>query len=880
MESRMENVHEPLPARPENPEEILLFLSRVPLFQTLSRSSLDQIVHDVHVESYPKGTPLIRQGDPGDSFYILRSGEARVTTTSEDGLESYLATLSAGDCLGEMALLTGEPRAANVTLSADSVLYCLYKDDFDQILSRNPILYRHFTSLLVQRLKGSNLLVEREREREAALSRFLHLDPAARSPELVGRSRPLQDLQARLRDLADRSAPLILRGERGVGKALVARLIHQMGPAAQGPFVVATCLPERRKRQTAIPRDRRRRDQLACHLFGYERGAFPGALARQIGILELAHEGTLLIRNAEHLSPSLLHAMAQIILCGSFQRVGGTRSLSIQVRVILTWSDGQSPEKEQMLAGFAGEVGARDLPVPPLRERRKDIPLLVDHFISAIQRPTEDEGGLRLSKEALNRLMHYDFPGNVAELESVIKRGMLLARGPEIFPEEILLGVPRVEGKTKFNLLRIPWVKRLVDPVDLVGYVRLGATAALLAMIPLALWGLELRAAGEPLVLLLTWKVWWPLLLLSLFLAGRIWCGVCPVYTIAGIAQRWRQDVPIPEAVARWGRWMAIGGFFILVWVENYFQTMADPRKTGFLLMGVVLGAILVGLVFQRNAWCRYLCPLGTMASVYAISSCAEVRANRSLCLSSCTEHSCYKGRADRPGCPMYQHPLFFQSNMNCRFCLQCVGNCPHGAVQLNLRVPGEEAWTMEDRPLWAALFARMLEGFVLFQCLHRLESLQRTLAAFAASTGIPPALLFTAFMLLPVAAVLGLHAVCDALTRLETSFSFRRTLEIYGFAGVPLALLGHLALKLGESTGPVPSTMILFGRYFVQWDLLRVLQALCLLLGTLLSLHLVTKLERWVRTEAARGGRWASTLQGLPLCLMALLFWVLLGLN
>ena len=876
----MENEREPLQARPENPEEILLFLSRVPLFQTLSRSALDEIVRDVHVESYPRGTLLIRQGDPGDSFYILRSGEARVTTRTEDGLESYLATLSPGDCLGEMALLTGEPRAANVTLGVDSVLYCLYKEDFDQILSSNPILYRHFTSLLVQRLKGSNLLVEREREREAALSRFLHLDPAARPPELVGRSRPLQDLQVRLGELADLSAPLILRGERGAGKALVARLIHQMGPRSQGPFVVATCLPDRRRRQNPIPRDRRRRDQFACNLLGYERGAFPGALARQIGFVELAHEGTLLIRNGEHLSPALLDAIAQVILHGHLQRMGASRSLSVQVRVLITWTEGQSPEKEQMLADFAREVDARELRVPPLRERKKDIPLLVGHFMSGFQRPTEGEGGLRLSKEALNRLMHYDFPGNVAELESVIRRGMLLARGPEIFPEEILLGVPRVEGRTKFNLLRIPWVKKLVDPMDLVGSFRLAVTATLLAMIPLALWGFELRVAGEPLVLLLTWKVWWPLLLLSLFLAGRIWCGVCPVFTLAGITQRWRRDVPIPEALVRWGRWMAIGGFFLLVWVENYFHIMADPRETGLLLLGVVLGAMLVGLVFQRNAWCRYLCPLGTMAGVYAVSSCAEIRTNRALCLSTCTEHSCYKGRADRPGCPMYQHPLFFQSNMNCRFCMQCVGNCPHGAVQLNLRLPGEEAWTMEERPLWATLFARMLVGFVLFQCLYGVHSIQKKLAALPDSGGIPSALLFSLFMLAPVVAVMGLHAACDALTRLKISLPMRRTLEIYGFAGVPLALMGHLALKIGETTGPVPSTMILFGRYFIHWDLLGVVQGLCILVGTLLSLHVVMKLRGWVRSETHQGARWATTIQGLPLCLLGLLLWILLGLN
>jgi transcriptional regulator with AAA-type ATPase domain/ferredoxin len=862
-----------LAAGTENREEILLFLSRVPLFQTLPKSSLEEIVRAVEVEAFPRGTRLIRQGESGDSFYILRSGEARVTTMSEDGLESFLATLRAGDCLGEMALLTGEPRAANVTLSQDSVLYVLYKDEFDGILHRNPTLYRHFTSLLVQRLKGSNLLIEQEREREAALSRFLHLDPSARPPELVGHSRAIAEVRERIRALAPLSVPVVVRGERGAGRELAARMIHQMGSLAQGPFVVANCLAERRRRRLPVPRERRHRDQMACNLLGHERGAFPGAVSRQIGLLELAHEGTLLVRNAEHLPYPLLEALARASLKGEVHRLGGGRAVPVRVRVILTWTDGQPPEKEAVLEKFSRQVGAQTLRVPPLRERRRDIPLLVEHFMGQSVRRSEEEGGLRLSREALNRLMHYDFPGNVAELESVIRRGVLLARGAEIFPEEIHLGVPKVEGRAKFNLLRIPWVHRLLGPMDAVGMVRKGVALGLLAMIPVALWGVDVQVAGEPLVLLLTWKVWWPLLLVSLFLAGRIWCGICPVYTIAGVTQRWRKNIPIPGVVARWGRWMAVGGFFVLAWVESYLGLVGRPRETGIVLAGVVLGAIVVGLLFQRNAWCRYLCPLGTMASVYAVASVTEVRANRSLCLSTCTEHACYKGTADRPGCPMYQHPLFFQNNMNCRFCFQCVNNCPHGAVQLNLRLPAEEAWTMEERPAWSSLFARMLSGFVLFQALNG-----RSPLVHGMGWGLPDALAFTLVLLLPVAAVLGIHALADGLSAFTRTLSFGRAMEIYGFAGVPLALMGHLAVKVGESLGPIPATMILFERHFLHWDVTRALQGAGILLGLVLSGHLLLRLRSVAGREVRGAAPWVTGIQAAPIAAIALSLWGLLG--
>jgi ferredoxin len=387
---------------------------------------------------------------------------------------------------------------------------------------------------------------------------------------------------------------------------------------------------------------------------------------------------------------------------------------------------------------------------------------------------------------------------------------------------------------------------------------------------------MELRVAGEPLILLLTWRVWWPLLLLSLIFAGRIWCGVCPVYTIAGITQKWSRKVPIPEFVARWGRWMAILGFFVLVWLENYFHLPNRPRETAFILGGVVLGALLVGFLFQRNAWCRYLCPLGTMAGVYAVASCAEVRANRSLCLSSCTDHLCYKGTADRPGCPMYQHPLFFQSNMNCRFCFQCLTNCPHGAVQLNLRLPAEEGWTMEERPVWASLFARILLGFVISQFLGEWEPFREGWGSLASWLGLSPVSSFTSMLLTPLVLTLGLFAAFDAFTRIRTRLAFRRILEIFGFVGVPLALMGHLAAKLGQALGPSPATLVLFERHFIHWDLTRLLQILSLLVGTALSLYLVAKLRHRVRAEAVGGVAWASAMQTIPVLVLGMGLWFL----
>ncbi|MGQ9653679.1 MAG: sigma 54-interacting transcriptional regulator [Thermodesulfobacteriota bacterium] len=859
-------------------KEVVTFLSQVPLFCSLSRSSLDEIAREVHEEVYPAGTVLIRQGDPGTSFYILRSGEARVTIAADDGPETYLATLSQGECVGEMALLTGEPRAANVTLTEDSVIYTLYKDSFDRVLARDPSLYRHFTSLLVQRLKGSNVLVEREREREVALSRFLHLDPSARPPRLVGRSRLMRQIREELLQLARESCVLVLRGERGVGREMASRVVHQEGPFVHGPFVVVSCLPDRRRLRSPFSTERRSRDQMECSLFGYERGAFSGADARQMGCLELAHGGTLVIRNVENLSQALLEKISQVIRSGEFRRLGGTEPIAIQVRLIITWTDGQVPEKEEALSRFVQQVQARQVKLPPLRERKRDIPLLVEHFLGGFQRTCQGEEGLRISKEALNRLMSYDFPGNVAELESVIKRGVLLARGPEIFPEEIHLGLPREEGKAKFNLLRIPLAAGLFKFFGLRSAVRKGMAVGLLLLIALAIGGVELEVPAASMVLAITWKIWWPLLLVSVLFAGRLWCSICPVDTIASPFQRWHRTLPIPAALVRWGPWVAVGGFFSIVWVVGYFHLSTRPRETGFLLVAMVLGAIVVGLAFQRKAWCRYLCPLGTMAGVYATASLTEIHTNRSLCLSSCQTHSCYKGTDTGAGCPVYQHPLFFQNNMTCRFCLRCAEVCPNEAVQLNLRVPGEETWTMTDRPLWAAWFARMLVAFVLFQCIHSADPVRTWALKSASAVGLRSWVAYTLVLLAPLAGALLLFIGFDAITALRTSCSLGEVAAIYGLASVPLALLGHLAAKVRESLGPVPFTMILFGRHFMGGDLTKVLQGVAIAWGPLFSLFLVARLSGSARSRVGRVARGSPGLQALPSCLLALALWLLVG--
>jgi len=231
--------------------------------------------------------------------------------------------------------------------------------------------------------------------------------------------------------LADQVAPseasVLIVGASGTGKELLARHLHAKSRRAKKRFVAVNC--------AAIPEN-----LLESELFGHERGAFTGAVARRIGKFEEANEGTLLLDEISEMAPSLQAKMLRAIQEREIDRVGGTSPVKIDVRIVAT--SNRNLEQEIIAGNFREDLYYRlnviTLEVPPLRERRQDIPVLASHFINKY---AEANGvDLRpLSDEALQLLMDYAWPGNVRELENTLHRAVLLASGDDIGLEAILL---------------------------------------------------------------------------------------------------------------------------------------------------------------------------------------------------------------------------------------------------------------------------------------------------------------------------------------------------------------------------------------------------------------------------------------------------------
>jgi two-component system response regulator HydG len=251
-----------------------------------------------------------------------------------------------------------------------------------------------------------------------------HLESRRR---IVGQSEVMRDLAERAKRAAESDLPVLICGETGSGKELLARSIHEASGRSDGPFVGEACgsLTE---------------SLLEAELFGHEAGAYTGAGHARAGLFERADGGTLFIDEIGDTSPSMQAKLLRVLQEGEVRRVGGERSTPVNVRVVA------STQKDLCALVREGEfrrdlmfrVAVIELRVPPLRERREDIPLIAQHVLARVAR-LEQRPGLRLSVAAIERLVSHDWPGNVRELENAVHVGALFSSSEVIDAKHLSL---------------------------------------------------------------------------------------------------------------------------------------------------------------------------------------------------------------------------------------------------------------------------------------------------------------------------------------------------------------------------------------------------------------------------------------------------------
>jgi DNA-binding NtrC family response regulator len=314
-----------------------------------------------------------------------------------------------GDGTDLLKLLQGRPQKPLTVVSTgfgsvESAVECMRNGAFDYLIK--PYSDEQIEVILRKAEEFTQLV---------KVNQFLSQENDEASSELLGQSAAMEELRQLIRKVARTQATVLIAGESGTGKELVARALYRESPRAQAPFIKVNC--------AAIPEN-----LIESEFFGHERGAFTGALNKREGRFELAHGGTILLDEISEIPPSLQAKLLRVLQERELERVGGNRTIKVDVRVIATTNRNleQSVEKKEFRQDLFFRLNVVPIQVPPLRERPEDVPQLAEEFVRRYSR----KHGVRMrgfSEAARRVLVQHAWPGNVRELQNVIERAVILA---------------------------------------------------------------------------------------------------------------------------------------------------------------------------------------------------------------------------------------------------------------------------------------------------------------------------------------------------------------------------------------------------------------------------------------------------------------------
>jgi len=502
---------------------------------------------------------------------------------------------------------------------------------------------------------------------------------------VVGASRYAQRLRQDLINAAEdpNNRTLMIRGEPGLGKNNLAALVH-FGSNQRRKLLVRLDATDLKTKADVL--------------------------------LDAIGENTLLVSSVDQLDPELQQRLAAMAN-GEHPGFSG--------RVIFT-SESCVPSLDAI---------SQVIRVPPLRVRRSD---LGDWLRYQLRLQSPGLGWVKppaLPEAVVRRLQNHDFADNLRELEGLVNRALRQARRqnhdlpPAVLVEEMFWTEQRKE-RARFDLWRWkPQLRGWMRAPKLWDGLLFGLVSWLFVVVNLVLWlGPQDRAANP--MLNLFWAWWWPLILLSYPLVGRLWCAICPFMVWGQITQKltpWRKKSWPHGDMDRWGAPVLAAGFAVILLWEEVWNLENTAWLSSCLLLLITAGAVVGSLLFEKRFWCRYLCPVGGMNGLFAKLSILELRAESGTCSGSCSSYACFKGGAadgeglETNGCPLGSHPAHLSDNRNCVLCMSCVQACPNRSPQLRLRPPAADLQPSMHTPSSERGLILVLAGGICLHHWHRL---------------------------------------------------------------------------------------------------------------------------------------------------------------
>lgn len=657
----------------------------------LQERSLKAIARSLQLIKVEPGTEIYRENQAPVGLYLLKWGTVEIYRLSLVG-KTHMLYRNAGELFGYVPVINRQEnafyQASAIALSASEIWF-LDQADCEHLTDAYTEIQRVFNQFLSQDLVNFAQRFTREQTRIQGLQPYIQSVPA--ETPLIGGSKASIKLAQQIDTAATDVKPIILQAPPGSGKTFVSGLIHAHSGLKDRPFAELDCALLPHSEAEGVCTD---------ILFGKAEA--------QLGIIELLERGTLLIDNVQLLGTQdyerLIHYLHTGTLVPNLEPTPANLPTPVEswVRLILA-----SPNKWVL-----PDIASHSIKLFSLPQRKGDIPEFAQHFLTQFCRE-QGRTRLQLDQASTRRLISYDYPGNLSELASILKRAVAMTpEGQPVISEQTLWSVQSPKNAFRIDLLnQLPWLRPfLLSP----WWPQRVWIIVMVLFIPVTLMGfIGPQTRDASMTLNFFWAWWWPLYLFLFAFVGRLWCAVCP-FMITGEWLRklslwiWpRQLLPWPTKwMNRWGAWLLFAGFVAIYLWEELWDLPHTAYLSAWLLVIIGAGAVIGSVIYERRLWCRYLCPIGGMNGMFAKLSILEVRSTQQVCGSQCSTFGCYKGSAATPiefanalptegqatdGCPLYSHPAQLQDNRDCVLCMACLKACPNRSVQLNLRFPAAD---------------------------------------------------------------------------------------------------------------------------------------------------------------------------------------------
>ncbi len=334
-----------------------------------------------------------------------------------------------------------------------------------------------------------------------------------------------------------------------------------------------------------------------------------------------------------------------------------------------------------------------------------------------------------------------------------------------------------------------------------------------------------IQNSNRSLATILIWVIWWSLLIISLALAGRIWCFMCPFGAIGDWMQRRTFYKKVNDEFSLKRKWpvnfrnlsLAAVFFLVITWADFQFNLVNSPLNTAYFVVALLGLIVIISILFERRSFCRYACPITGLIGLYSMFAPLELRTKKKETCKTCNEKYCISGNENGYACPVFEYPGTMEKNTNCILCTECVKNCHRNNISFNIRSFAGDLLTMTKTRADEALFIPVLLGVTIFQTLIMI----RPWAGFTQDLMIYTGASYDSvrFILYITAAVFPvlIYSIAIAFSKLlYPKIIFKDLFTGYAFSIIPLGLIMHLSHNirhlLEEGTGIIPVLSDPFG--------------------------------------------------------------------